>query len=385
MKHKLVVIAETFYPISDALSVRLSSLVRTLQANGNNKVKIFTSRAKGRDKRSNHFVHNFIPRTNNKQSSISRAIREILYAIETCIRLTFSGRSDMVIITSPPFLMTCICCFWLRVLGKKYCIDVRDIYPDIYIEAGLLDNNSRFAKILKRIESSIYDNACVVFAATQELCNRIETRTKTRVELYRNGFDDDKFKPSTEVQDSFEVVFHGSMSKFQDIEGLIKLAEYLDKEGSDIKIFAIGVGSKDHLLTNANMPNLDYLGKLEYDDIGKTIAKAKVGVSLRTSGVIGETSFPVKLYEYIGVGLPSICTPHSEAGNFLEKKGFGYQFEPNDIASVAEKIIELRNDENKYQEIRAAIIHEREQYSRQTASLKVAEILEETIKQQSSQ
>lgn len=377
-KIRVDLITESFYPVSDAPSIRMSALARAFVGYDDFLLRVYTSNRSSEGFMGMSVVRNRISATNNKQSSVRRAMGEILYGFETLLRLIFSKR-DLVFITSPPFLVSMIVCLYLILIRKKYVLDVRDIYPDVYFEAGLIKKESIVGKLILRLERLFYDKALFVTGATQGICDRTAEKTQNHVELFRNGFDSALFNPLVGTPETFIVVFHGSLSKFQDIEGLVELGRLLYERDPEILLRVIGAGSDDYLLKDYELPNLQYLGKQSYEKVAEYVSDASVGISLRKQGLIGEISFPVKTYEYLGVGIPMICTPKCEAGYFMEEHGLGFQYESNEYERICEKILELKANKAEYQFLKARIETVRPELSREKLCNNLIQNLAEKI------
>ncbi len=72
--------------------------------------------------------------------------------------------------------------------------------------------------------------------------------------------------------------------------------------------------------------------------------------------------------EFIGSGIPSLVTPISEAGRFVEKHGVGYQFDANDSDGIVEKISELVNNPQQLLEMSSRSKSIRDSLSRKKIS-----------------
>ena len=377
-KIRVDLITESFYPVSDAPSIRLSALARAFARNDDFLLRVYTSNRSSEDFMGASVVRNKISATNNKQSSVRRALGEVLYGFETLLRVMFSRR-DLVIISSPPFLASMMTCLYLIIIRKKYILDVRDIYPDVYFEAGLIKKESIVGKLMLRLERLVYDKSFFVTGATQGICDRTIEKTRGQVELFRNGFDSALFKPLEGTPDAYIVVFHGSLSKFQDIKGLVTLGKLLYERDPEIILRVIGAGSDDYHLTDYELPNLQYLGKQSYQKVAEYVSDASVGISLRKQGLIGEISFPVKTYEYLGVGIPMICTPKCEAGYFMEEHELGFQYDPHEYESICNKILELKANQAQYQLLKARIEKIRPELSREKLCDELIQMIAEKL------
>ncbi|HEY8511775.1 MAG TPA: glycosyltransferase family 4 protein [Cyclobacteriaceae bacterium] len=300
----------------------------------------------------------------NLQSNIVRLLSEVIMGMEFFVRILFS-RYHIVLLSSPPFLSMAFGAFACKLRGIPYVFDVRDEYPEVYFTAGLLSPTSIIGRILLSIERAIYNNALLVTSVTQGICTRIGKKSmKATVKLVRNGYDGQKFFPASDLYPNFTVVFHGNMGRFQDPDLILKLASKAHEEKRNIEFLIIGWGNNDILLSEQALPNVRYLGMVHYDAIPDAIAHAHLGISFRTDDLISRNAFPVKLYEYIGVGVPALITPRSEAGEFFESKQIGYQFNPDEWQEIYSKIVYLADHPDDLSKLRKNILEERKAFSR---------------------
>jgi glycosyltransferase involved in cell wall biosynthesis len=224
---------------------------------------------------------------------------------------------------------------------KKYIIDVRDIYPDVYFAQGLIRENSILGRFVKRMTSSMYSGAHGVLSVTPGLVQKIKRLSPlARVELLINGYDRELFSPSKEKFTRFTVIFHGNMGKIQNIPVILSVAKLLEEE--EIDFIFIGEGPQAELFKKDLPKNVKYLGSKNYSEIPSFIAKAHIGFSARRDDDIGADAFPVKVFEYIGVGIPVIMTPANGMMLNMVQSGI-YEFQNSQIEEMAKKILEIKN------------------------------------------
>jgi hypothetical protein len=66
------------------------------------------------------------------------------------------------------------------------------------------------------------------------------------------------------------------------------------------------------------------LDKQPLEKLPGILSKCHLGVSIRDSTPLSQKSFPVRVWEYIGLGLPVVVAPdNSEAGFFVSDNGIG--------------------------------------------------------------
>lgn len=373
---RIALVSEYFYPANNAPATRFKPLADELSKHF--ELTILTSKI------SQHVKHscikcNWTSFPDNTRSIVFRLFFEIIYSVETFFRLLFS-RYDYYYLTSPSFFNCIAAYIFCRVAGKPFIVDIRDDYPRVFFDTGLIKENSLAGRFLKYVEKSIYTDATLVVAATAGLASNIKAVHDREVYLLRNGFSELIFKHSPEKYSIFTLVLHGNLSSFQGIDAVIELGKALDQYKGKLQILIIGKGSDDHKLKNCNGEIIKYLGQKPHHEISGIIEKAHVGLSLRKSGKISEDAFPVRAYEYIGVCLPILVTPKSEAGRYIENLKIGYEFEESDISAMVDKIKELMYNTELYFSLVENLKESRLQFSREKLSKEFVEFFLRKIK-----
>lgn len=341
-------------PASNAAAVRNYWFIKVLREHGHN-LSVVT----GEDL--------FFKLPSNQESAIKRLIKEAFAGLSLFFKVLFS-KKDLYIFSSPPFItiMVGVLACWLR--GHKYILDIRDIYPHVFFNLGLVSKDSISGKILLRITSIMFTRAHHVITVAEGLVKIIKDMSpKAKVKLIYNGYDDELFKPSKEKFEKFTVVFHGNLGKFQRIDLLREVAEKMVTKDPEVQFKVIGYGPGEKYLKDPPA-NLEFLGKMDYKDIAKYIAKCHLGISLRTDDQISRDALPVKMFEYIGVGIPVIVTPKGEAGKLVEKNKYGFQLENNEEYLI-KKIFVIKKSDS------FAINKSEENYSRKNQSAKILKVL----------
>ncbi len=377
---RIGIFCDTFYPENKAIAIRLFHFAEELaKVSG---VTVHTStRATAHKSLPYRVVQNVLPAPSNESSNLVRLIAELLLGMEMFFRILFC-RYDAIVITSPPFFAAVMGTLASRMGGIPYVFDVRDEYPEVFFTAGVVKEKSFFGKLLLRAERMVYRHALLVLTVTEGICQRIDVKSgkQGRATLVRNGFDRDLFVPGSQKGNQFTVVFHGNLGKFQDPELIIKVARCVHERDQNIRFKVIGFGNNDESIRVSNQPNVEFIGQVPYHEIPKIIASAHLGISFRSDDIISYNSFPVKLYEYIGIGIPVIVTPVSEAGHFFETFGIGFQYGNTQVEEIASRIVELAQDNVKYEGISKRIADIRERFSRQGISREFATQFLEALK-----
>lgn len=285
---------------------------------------------------------------------------------------------DLAVISSPAYLSALTIATIARRRGIPYVVELRDVYPQVYSEAGLLRRDSLLYRFFSRRTKHFYEGACAVIAATQGLARTVlEDAPKAMVHTVYNGFPTSFIARQEKRYERFTVCFHGVMGFFQDIELLVEVARRLSVY--EIDMVVIGYGRKESLPSKAGLPNLRFLGRKSFEQTIAEIERCHIGLCLRKDERVSRDAFPVKVWEYIGLGIPCLVTPICEAGDFIEAYGCGYQFPAGDADCIVDAIIALKQDPNALNAMSARCRKTASAFTREKTGLQAASIVVKSI------
>lgn len=379
---KLTIITDKIDPLNEASIIRIRALMEALLDSKKFQLMVFsTSRMAPTGQVI--FRRLWARPPSNRTGAWSRGGRELLLTLEIALRMLFH-RTDLIFVSSPPFLLASMCGILAGIKDLPYVLDVRDPYPAVYFMAGVVDPTSLLAKILTWLEKRTCRCAFLVTAATLGLKSDLEKRLGRRdVYLLTNGYLDAALPENTGAKDRqpFTVIFHGNLGQFQDVNLLLNLARRSLSDGYSIRWLVIGRGSKETILRQGAPSNVEYHEMMEITEVYRRIIQAHVGVSFRTNDPISVSSFPVKVYEYIGLGLPMIITPKSEAGDFVAHHGIGFQFQPDDQDRIYKQLLELYQHPHLLRELQINMQAMKDRFSRARINSEFVSFLSRRISQ----
>ena len=281
----------------------------------------------------------FFPQPKNKSPLFLRLFGEIFLALELISRLIFFP-SRLIILSSPPYITNLILGLFLLAFKKKYLFDIRDPYPEVFFEEKILSPHRPVGKIFIALTKTLYQKSQGISVATEGIKKVVERYHQgQKIQTFLNGYDEKFFFPTKDKFENFTLIFHGNLGRMQNIDLLLEMAE---KGPHGLDIIVIGEGLYEGKIKNCN--RLTFLGKLPHEELSSIVRKSHLGLSFRKDGLMGDISFPVKIFEYIGSGLPVISTPRNETGQFLEKNHLGYCFQNFEIDNIIKKVISLKKN-----------------------------------------
>ncbi|MDA7836962.1 glycosyltransferase family 4 protein [Salibacteraceae bacterium] len=337
------IVSQLFAPDNQAISLRMKYLYESLMAHEIDTMVLTSKKSKN--------VSGYITSTllmpigTNKDQVIVRLLKELIFGTEMFFRVLLN-RSDVYFITSPPFTvaLAAVCACALK--NKPFVFDVRDEYPEVYFSEGLISSESFIGKTLKRIEAWIYGKSAVTTTVTNRIVKKLIHKigeNDDKIKLLRNGYADNITIQTNPKDKPFVILFHGNMGKFQKPELICDVAEMCAKNNLDVQFRIYGWGNQSQVILDREkiISNLKHMGELDHKEMPNVISKASLGISFQGGSDISRNSFPSKVMEFIGSGIPVIVTPVSEAGDFVVEKKVGYQFEPDQVYEIYLKIKEL--------------------------------------------
>jgi glycosyltransferase involved in cell wall biosynthesis len=375
-------ISPEFSPASSAVAVRSGFLADKLLSEGL-RVRLWGKRGaiEGAE-----FRKILMPLPGNRDRALPRLFKELLYGTELFVRILFAPRDDLYIVTTPPFFAALFTCAAIRLKGGRYLLDVRDLYPEVFFVTGLLGRGSFGGRLLQKAAGWMYAEAWQVVTVTHGLAERISRSLPaakgTEVSIVYNGYDGELFLPSEKKYDRFTVVIHGTLGRFQDIGLLAETLRRLERDGErDLRILVMGKGPKERLLAPVASESalMDFQGTVEHREVPDRIGRAHIGLSLLTDDEIGRTALPVKVFEYLGAGIPVIVTPvNSEVEALVESRrlGLAVRNRPEELATAIETI---RSD---YESYVANVLKYREDFDRKRAAEHFYAIITKRMKEE---
>ena len=136
------------------------------------------------------------------------------------------------------------------------------------------------------------------------------------------------------------VACHGNFGAFQDVDLLIELAQRVLSGDERIELLIIGRGPgrlkiEEALRSFVVAGRVDIRAEVGHEEMRRLLSAADLGLSLRRNDAVSRHSFPVRVTDYLSLGLPVVVTPLSEAGGVAERIGVGHEFPNSDPSRIA--------------------------------------------------
>ena len=272
-------------------------------------------------------------------------------------------RPDVVIVSSPTFFAVLTAWWWCLWHGVPYVFEVRDLWPAVFVELGVLKNRLVIV-CLEWMELFLYRRAALVVPVTRTFADDIAERGIPREKLHvvTNGVDAERYAPTddpaprtAELSGKFVVLYLGAHGISHALERILEAAAAL-KDVPDVHFVFVGDGAKKLALVEQvaerGLTNVTFHGSVPKDDVPGWYAQADVGLVPLRDVDIFKTFIPSKLFELLAAGVPIVASVAGEAASILQDSGGALVVDPENVADIAAAIRRLHDEPQLRAELR---------------------------------
>jgi len=263
-----------------------------------------------------------------------------------------------VLIGSSPTLFSVVAAWLLSLrLGAPFVFEVRDLWPAIFAELGVLKN--RFVlRSLEGLEIFLYRRSAAVVTVTRGFAENIEGRgiEKAKIHFIPNGVDLEAFEPGPpdakllarlELTGRFVVLYCGAHGISHALARVLDAAERL-QDDSAVHFLFVGEGAeKGRLVEDARqrgLANVSFLPAVPRQEVPALYRSADVCLVPLRRVPLFRAFIPSKMFEILACGQPIIASVEGEAARILEESGAALVIPPEDPGLLAESISQLHAD-----------------------------------------
>lgn len=249
-------------------------------------------------------------------------------------------------------------------LGVPCICEVRDLWPETFIDLGILKRNSPVARALYKGERWIYKKADKLIFTMPGAKDYLKDQGLDKVvnmdDVYiiNNGVDLDNFNWQKQHEiyedpdldgDGFKVLYTGAVRMVNQVGSLIHAAKVCKEKGcGEIKFIIVGNGDdKSVLVTYAaenGLDNVIFKDRVLKKYVPNILSKGNLNVVTVKDTAIGKYGVSWnKLFEYMASGKP-ILVNYDMNYNIIEEYGCGICKKYVNDEDFAAEIIRLSND-----------------------------------------
>ena len=162
----------------------------------------------------------------------------------------------------------------------------------------------------------------------------------------------DNFPKMKELKkyDTFSIIYVGSITKERGVIDILDSLKILSERGVVVDFYLVG---KSHLSESNNIKklieerslnNVQVLGYVPQPEALRLITRCHLGLAILHPVKNYISSYPTKLFEYMGCGVPFITSNFPLYQEIVDKWQCGFTIEPNSALALADKIENIISD-----------------------------------------
>jgi glycosyltransferase involved in cell wall biosynthesis len=287
-------------------------------------------------------------------SHLSFMITSVLLGSWAC------GRADTVVVSSPTFFSIGSAWLLARLKRARLVIEVRDLWPAIFVELGVLTNR-RVIRLLERLELAAYAAADQVVVVSDGFRQNLIERgvPAAKVHTVRNGVALDRFgsgEPDSLARRTARarlgarpgdclVLYAGTHGISHALSRVADAAALL--AGKPVHVAFVGDGSDKARLqrrvAELGLRNVTLAPAVPPDEVPGLLAAADICLVPLRDVPLFATFIPSKMFEYLAAGKPVIGSVTGEPAQILREAG-AVVVPPEDSQALAGAITSLATD-----------------------------------------
>ena len=294
-----------------------------------------------------------------------RIIAEKLYT-----ELCRSQPPDIMIVSMPDHLTAFQAVRYAKQRNVPVLVDVRDEWPDLFLEAVPFFLRSAARRLLKK---DIMNTAYLLIhsqaiTSMMESLHRWALRKARREKRWTDRVfylgtmppataEDDKLAPDIFrlkglVEKRFVLLYIGTFGKHNDPTIMLEAAAALRAAGKADRFSFIIAGDGKYFPDIAgrakDFENVFLPGWVGQNEISFLLSLADVGVIPSTSR---REEFPNKVFTYLSAGIPIIASAGGELNEIIDECHVGCGYDPNDAIGFVERIKAMEKDPARVREM----------------------------------
>ncbi len=274
----------------------------------------------------------------------------------TLLGLPRVRRPDVVLATSPSSFTSVSGLTFARVLRAPFVFEVRDLWPQLFIEMGMIKNRALIS-VLEAAELLQYRRAQRIVVVTERFKEVLAGRgvPPDKVDVVPNGvalevFREDGAKRAALRQqlglgDRFVLGYVGTHGLLQGLGSVLDAADIL--RGDDrIRFLFVGHGHEREkllkLAADRALPNVVFVPGRPREEIpGYYSVCDACLIALRKEPFLAQNFVPSKLFEIMACGRAVVASLAGEGAAMVREAGAGVVVPPEDGAALARAVTDL--------------------------------------------
>jgi len=290
---------------------------------------------------------------------LKRTLGHLVFMLQAAWQATPHLRGTDVLVASSPTLFAVVSALVIsRRVRAPYVFEVRDLWPAIFVELGVIRNRFAIA-LLEQLELGLYRRACAVVTVTSAFADDIARRGIERAKLHviPNGVDLQAFRPEPGepalrarlgLADKQVMLYCGAHGISHALGRILDVAARLQTEQPRIHFLFVGEGAeKDALVARSRelrLGNVTFHPSVPREEVPALYRAADVCLVPLRAVPLFRSFIPSKMFEILACGRPVLASLEGEAARILEASGAAVVVPPEDVEALAAAVTRLAGD-----------------------------------------
>lgn len=252
-------------------------------------------------------------------------------------------RPAFLITESPPLSLGLTGWILSRTTGTRFLLNVSDLWPLSAYRLGAITEGYTYRRLIG-LEKLLYRKADACLGQSEEIVSHIKAHGGSKVQLFRNGVDMDRFSPPSPTPPAASrprrLVYAGLLGRAQ---GILALCRSLSFASLDMEFHIYGDGMEKEALVDYLKDHPDrgihYHGYLKRAEVPATIQSYDLTLIPLVTPIYG--AVPSKIYEAMAAGLPILFAGGGEGARLIETLDLGWAVDPGDFQSMESVLVQF--------------------------------------------
>ncbi|MGH7905982.1 MAG: glycosyltransferase family 4 protein [Candidatus Binataceae bacterium] len=272
-------------------------------------------------------------------------------AAARAVKLSMSGRFDIVIVCTMPDAMI-LSALPTRFFGSRIVLDVHDTMPELYRDKFGGRRGAIGARLLMAEERASAWLADRVIAVHEPHRRRLSAAgiPERKISVVANAPDPRLFNlvhngNGHRPDSDFTIACHGTITHRIGIDILLDAMNLLRSSIPGLKLLVIGRGdyleqAKKHAADVGVADITEFAAAVPLEMLPNLLTRASVGVVPNRATSATQLMLPVKLLEYISLGIPVVAARLGAIQHYFSEDSIGF-FEPGNTEDLARALEEM--------------------------------------------
>jgi glycosyltransferase involved in cell wall biosynthesis len=279
---------------------------------------------------------------------VRRLLNHASFALSSIVSSGRAGSADAIVVETPPLFTAAAGVIIARLKRAAMVLHVSDIWPDLAIAFGALENRAAIAGG-RAIEGFAYRHADLIAVPSPGFRRALLDRGEApeRVMLVPHGVDPARFPLDHSIEPvPGRVVYCGTVGMGHATSTLIEAARTLQGTGGSYDFLIVGDGAERPELA-ARAQGLDcvrFAGRMPRSQLPALLATAQVTVATQRDVPMLADALSTKVLEYMAAARPVVGAVSGWTAEVIESAGAGIVCPPEQPRALAQAIEDLAAD-----------------------------------------